>query len=46
VDSDVVFRQLSCPGCWTAIYSGIVPAEHPDHALDIGRLLSSSNSQR
>ena len=46
VDSDVVFRQLSCPGCWTAIYSGIVPAEHPDHALDIGRLLSPSNSQR
>jgi N-methylhydantoinase B len=46
VDSDVTFRQLCCPGCWTAIYSGIVPSEHPDHALDIGRLLSPSNSQR
>ena len=45
VDSEVVFRQLSCPGCWTAIYSGIVPADHPDHALDIGRLLSPTNSQ-
>jgi N-methylhydantoinase B len=46
VDSEVVFRQLSCPNCWTAIYSGIVPAGHPDHALDIGRLLSLSNSIR
>ena len=39
VDAPVVFRQLCCPGCWTAVYSGIVPADHPDHALDIGRLL-------
>ncbi len=39
VDAPVVFRQLCCPGCWTAIYSGIVPADHPDHALDIARLL-------
>ena len=46
VDTEVVFRQLSCPSCWTAIYSGIVPADHPDHALDIGRLLSPANSQR
>jgi N-methylhydantoinase B len=46
VDSEVVFRQLCCPGCWTAIYSGIVPAGHPDHALDIGRLLSPNNTQR
>jgi N-methylhydantoinase B len=46
VDAEIVFRQLSCPHCWTAVYSGIVPADHPDHALDIGRLLSPANSQR
>ncbi|MFI9388451.1 hydantoinase B/oxoprolinase family protein [Kutzneria sp. NPDC052558] len=45
VDAEIVFRQLCCPGCWTAVYSGIVPADHPDHALDIGRLLSPSNSR-
>ncbi|MHA4852052.1 hydantoinase B/oxoprolinase family protein [Rhodococcus sp. MSC1_016] len=39
VDTPVVFRQLCCPGCWTAIYSGIVPADHPDHALELARLL-------
>ncbi|MDI9907733.1 MULTISPECIES: hydantoinase B/oxoprolinase family protein [Rhodococcus] len=39
VDAPVVFRQLCCPGCWTAIYSGIVPADHPDHSLDLARLL-------
>ncbi|MGW4332172.1 hydantoinase B/oxoprolinase family protein [Rhodococcus koreensis] len=39
VDTPVVFRQLCCPGCWTAVYSGIVPADHPDHALDVARLL-------
>lgn len=42
VDDPVVFRQLCCPGCWTAICSGLVPADHPDHALDIGRLLPST----
>lgn len=42
VDDPVVFRQLCCPGCWTAIYSGVVPADHPDHALDIGRLLPAN----
>jgi N-methylhydantoinase B len=26
VDAPVVFRQFSCPGCWTALYSGVVPA--------------------
>lgn len=39
VDAPVVFRQLCCPGCWTAVYSGIVPAGHPDHAGDLGHLL-------
>ncbi|MBJ7289566.1 hydantoinase B/oxoprolinase family protein, partial [Williamsia sp.] len=39
VDTAIVFRQLCCPGCWTAIYSGIVPADHPDHSLEISRLL-------
>ncbi|SDF46844.1 N-methylhydantoinase B [Lentzea fradiae] len=39
VDAPVVFRQLCCPGCWTAVYSGIVPVGHPDHAADLGHLL-------
>ncbi|MBI3217530.1 MAG: hydantoinase B/oxoprolinase family protein [Mycobacterium sp.] len=39
VDTPVVFRQLCCPGCWTAVYSGIVPADHPDHLSDLARLL-------
>ncbi|WP_430335948.1 hydantoinase B/oxoprolinase family protein [Rhodococcus sp. ACT016] len=42
VDVPVVFRQLCCPGCWTAIYSSIVPADHPDHALDITQLLPAA----
>lgn len=42
VDDPVVFRQLSCPGCWTAFYSSIVPADHPDHALDLARLLPAA----
>jgi N-methylhydantoinase B len=25
VDAPVVFRQFSCPGCWTALYSAVVP---------------------
>lgn len=36
VDDKIVFRQLSCPGCFTAMYSGVVPAYHTDHM----RLLS------
>jgi len=40
VDAPVVFRQLCCPGCWTAIYSGVVPASHPNHALDVVSLLA------
>lgn len=39
VDTAVVFRQQCCPGCWTAVYSGIVPADHPDHVSDLARLL-------
>ncbi|MGV9711019.1 hydantoinase B/oxoprolinase family protein [Gordonia sp. NPDC003424] len=46
VDDDIVFRQMFCPGCWTAVYSGLVPASHPDHALDIGRLLPASGAHR
>ena len=41
VDQEIVFRQLSCPGCWTAIYSGVVPATHTDHVLDMDRYISS-----
>jgi len=28
------------------VYSGLVPASHPDHALDIGRLLPASGAHR
>jgi N-methylhydantoinase B len=31
VDAPVVFRQHYCPGCWTAIYSAVVPTDHVDH---------------
>ncbi len=39
VDAQVVFRQFCCPGCWTAVYSAVVPADHPDElrALRTGR---------
>ena len=37
VDEQVVFRQLSCPGCLTAVYSGVVPAAHVDHVADVSR---------
>lgn len=40
VDDDVVFRQLSCPGCYTAVYSGVVPAAHVDHVREINRYLT------
>jgi N-methylhydantoinase B len=29
VDGEVVFRQLFCPGCLTAVYSRVVPVDHP-----------------
>ena len=41
VDDEVVFRQLCCPGCWTAVYSGVVPAAHPRHVIDIDRYVTT-----
>lgn len=38
VDDAIVFRQLCCPGCWTAITSSIVPADHIDSTGDVSRL--------
>lgn len=38
VDAPVVFRQYSCPSCWTALSSAVVPADHPDAATTLGRL--------
>lgn len=29
VDKEVVFRQLFCPGCLTAVNSRVVPVDHP-----------------
>jgi N-methylhydantoinase B len=37
VDTPVVFRQYSCPSCWTALSSAVVPADHPDVATGLGR---------
>ncbi|GEE00071.1 hypothetical protein nbrc107696_05170 [Gordonia spumicola] len=42
VDADVVFRQQCCPGCFTAVYSGIVPADHPDHVGELTSLLPAA----
>ncbi len=39
VDDEIVFRQLSCPGCWTSMYASIVPAVHPDHMSEVARLV-------
>ncbi|MFI5586441.1 hypothetical protein ACIA5G_15480 [Amycolatopsis sp. NPDC051758] len=38
VDTPVVFRQYSCPSCWIALSSAVVPVDHPDHAATLGRL--------
>lgn len=38
VDAPVVFRQYSCPSCWTALYSAVVPADHRDTVATLGRL--------
>ena len=40
VDDKIVFRQLSCPGCFTAAYTGVVSSAHTDHVLDIDRYAS------
>jgi N-methylhydantoinase B len=37
VDDEIVFRQLSCPGCLTAVYSAVVPKAHGDHVSDVTR---------
>ncbi|USX52860.1 hydantoinase B/oxoprolinase family protein [Lentzea sp. HUAS12] len=29
VDAEIVFRQLLCPGCLTAVNSRVVPVDHP-----------------
>ena len=44
VDDEVVFRQLCCPGCWTAVYSAVVPKDHPDHVSDVGRFALAGGS--
>ncbi|OIJ28017.1 hydantoinase B/oxoprolinase family protein [Nocardioides luteus] len=38
VDEVIVFRQRCCPGCWTAITSSIVPADHIDSTEDVSRI--------
>lgn len=38
VDGEIVFRQYCCPGCWTSSWSGLVPSDHPDYALELAVL--------
>jgi N-methylhydantoinase B len=38
VDAPVVFRQYCCPGCWTAVWSAVVPADHVDGVGSLGRV--------
>ena len=45
VDDEIVFRQLCCPGCWTAVYSAVVPKGHADHASDLGRFALAGRPQ-
>ncbi|GAB3576212.1 hydantoinase B/oxoprolinase family protein [Amycolatopsis endophytica] len=40
VDAEVVFRQYCCPSCWTALYSAVVPADHP--APPLGRVTTAA----
>ena len=42
VDAPVVFRQYCCPGCWTALSSAVVPADHPDTVSTRGRLTATA----
>jgi N-methylhydantoinase B len=42
VDAPVVFRQYCCPSCWTALYSAVVPAGHPDTVTTLGLMDRSS----
>jgi N-methylhydantoinase B len=44
VDEQVVFRQLCCPGCWTALYSAVVPQVHPDHVSDVSRFATAGSA--
>jgi N-methylhydantoinase B len=41
VDTPVVFRQYCRPGCWTALYSAVVPAGHADR-MTFGRPTASA----
>ncbi|MFG1817825.1 hydantoinase B/oxoprolinase family protein [Kribbella sp. NPDC049174] len=45
VDDEVVFRQLCCPGCWTAVYSAVVPKDHADHVSDVRRFALAGRPQ-
>jgi TolA-binding protein len=42
IDAPVVFRQYCCPGCWTALYSAVVPADHPDNVSTLSRLVGAA----
>lgn len=43
VDAAVAFRQYCCPGCHTAVYSAVIPAEHLDPVTDMARLTTGGD---
>jgi N-methylhydantoinase B len=37
----VVFRRYCCPGCWTTLFSAVVPADHPAALAAVGRMTAT-----
>ncbi len=42
VDARIVFRQYCCPGCWTALHTAVVPADHPGDVATLSRLVQAA----
>ncbi len=45
VDAPVVFRQFCCPGCWTAVSSKILPADHVSRITALSRPVSTFSGE-
>jgi N-methylhydantoinase B len=44
VDRKIEFRQYFCPGCSTALYSALVPADHRDHLQRLSTIAPAAAS--
>lgn len=44
VDAPIVFRQYCCPGCWTAVRSAVVPADHTNNVATLSQLIPAAAS--